>query len=279
MSRIQTKQSPEDWKKTAQLIRKQILKMTHASGTTGAHAGGSLSMAEIMAVLYFGILHYDLEEPKAPERDRFILSKGHGAMALYAALNQAGILSDQELDTFKSNATQLGGHPSMNRDKMIEFSSGSLGQGLSLAVGVCLGLKKAKNFEPHVYVLLGDGECDEGSIWEAAMAASHYGLDNLTVIVDQNQLQYDGETKAVMDLGNLKEKWSSFGWETAAVDGHCPQALYEALKQKQEKPFALIANTVKGKGVSFMERNPLWHNNRLSDQQYEQALAEVEAQL
>lgn len=258
-------------------MRKNILRMTYRSGSVGAHIGGSLSMVEIMAVLYLGILRYDLSDRMNAKRDRFILSKGHGAMALYAALNQAGVLTDQELEDFKGNETVLGGHPSMNREKLIEFSSGSLGQGLSLGVGVCLGLEKAKNHIPNVYVLLGDGECNEGSIWEAAMAASHYGLSRLVAVIDQNGLQYDGVTAEVMDMGSMENKWKSFGWDVVTVDGHSIEALYDAFQTKHERPMAIIANTVKGKGISFMENNALWHNNRLSDKQYEQALAELEA--
>lgn len=258
-------------------MRKNILRMTYRSGSVGAHIGGSLSMVEIMAVLYLAILRYDLSDRMNAKRDRFILSKGHGAMALYAALNQAGVLTDQELEDFKGDETVLGGHPSMNREKLIEFSSGSLGQGLSLGVGVCLGLEKAKNHIPNVYVLLGDGECNEGSIWEAAMAASHYGLGRLVAIIDQNGLQYDGVTAEVMDMGSMENKWKSFGWDVVTVDGHSIEALYDAFQTKHERPMAIIANTVKGKGISFMENNVLWHNNRLSDKQYEQALAELEA--
>ena len=258
-------------------MRKSIVRMTYRSGNVGAHIGGALSMVEIMAVLYLAILRYDLSDRMSAKRDRFILSKGHGAMALYAALNQAGVLTDQELERFKTNETVLGGHPSMNREKLIEFSSGSLGQGLSLGVGVCLGLEKVKNQTPNVYVLLGDGECNEGSIWEAAMAASHYGLNRLVAIIDQNGLQYDGMTAEVMDMGSAENKWKSFGWDVITVDGHSIESLYDAFRTKHERPMAIIANTVKGKGISFMENNALWHNNRLSAKQYEQALAELEA--
>lgn len=256
-------------------MRRQILDMTYHAVSTGAHIGGSLSMVEIMAVLYLGVLRYDAADPANPARDRFILSKGHGAMCMYAAMNQAGILTNEELASFKMNDAVLGGHPSMNRDKLIEFSSGSLGQGLSLGVGVCLGLKRAQNHDPKVYVLLGDGECNEGSIWEAAMAASHYRLDNLIAIIDKNRLQYDGQTTDVMNLKPLAEKWRAFGWDTVEVDGHDVSALYDAFQRQQEKPLAIIAETIKGKGVSFMEGNALWHNNRLTEKQYQQALDEI----
>lgn len=256
-------------------MRRQILEMTYHAISTGAHIGGSLSMVEIMSVLYLGVLRYDATDLKNPVRDRFILSKGHGAMCMYAAMNQAGILTEEELATFKTDDAVFSGHPSMNRDRMIEFSSGSLGQGLSLGVGVCLGLKRAHNEIPRVYVLLGDGECNEGSVWEAAMAASHYKLDNLIAVIDKNQLQYDGETEAVMDMDPMAEKWRAFGWDVIQVDGHDVKALYDAFQQEREKPLAVIADTIKGKGVSFMEGNALWHNNRLTERQYQQALDEL----
>ncbi len=258
-------------------MREQIIEMTRIAPSTGAHAGGALSMVEIMAVLYLGILRYDCSDPQSSTRDRFILSKGHSAMCMYAAMNQAGILTDEELMTYKANESFLGGHPSMCREKLIEFSSGSLGQGLSLGLGVCLGLKRANNTKSKVYVLLGDGECNEGSVWEAAMAASHYELSNLVAVVDKNRMQYDGDTKTVLNIDPLEEKWRSFGWEAVTADGHSVEALYDAFQTEHEKPLVIIANTIKGKGISFMENNVLWHNNRLTEKQYEQAKAELRA--
>lgn len=277
MKADEKRQLVEKCKTAALAMRKNIVQMTYRSGSIGAHIGGSLSMVEIMAVLYLAVLRYDLSNTLNDKRDRFILSKGHGAMTLYAALHQVGVLSDEELEGFKSNDTILGAHPSMNREKLIEFSSGSLGQGLSLGVGVCLGLERSKNYDSKVYVLLGDGECNEGSVWEAAMAASHYRLNHLVAIIDQNHLQYDGTTAEVMDMGSAESKWKSFGWDVITADGHSIEDLYDAFRTEHERPLAIIANTIKGKGISFMENNALWHNNRLSEKQYEQALAELEA--
>lgn len=265
----------ERCKKAASEIRKDILKMTLGTGNTGAHIGGGLSMVEIMAVLYAGIMKYDTQSPGWEERDRFILSKGHGALTYYAALSYAGFIPKDELYTFKTNGTKLYGHPSINPEYSIEFSSGSLGQGLSLGVGVCLALRNKCNHTSRTFVLLGDGECDEGSVWEAAASASHYHLHNLVAIVDKNKIQYDGWTESVLSMESMLEKWESFGWEVVSVDGHDVGQLYNALTMKTDKPLAVIANTVKGCGVSFMENNPIWHNSRLTQEQYNQAIEEV----
>jgi transketolase len=255
-------------------MRIDVIRMTRHSGNIGAHIGGSLSMIEIMAVLYNGVIKFKKDDTTWEGRDRFILSKGHGVMAQYAAMKSIGLLSDDDLMTFKNNETRLYAHPSMNLQIGIEFSSGSLGQGLSLGVGTALALRKKNNYSSHVYVLVGDGECNEGQIWEAAMAASHFKLNNLTVIVDKNKLQYDGETADVMNMDNFAAKWSAFGFETLTVDGHSVEQLLVAFRTGTNKPKAIIAETVKGKGVSFMENNPAWHNNRLTEDQYKQAMAE-----
>lgn len=260
-------------KKAAIDMRKDIIDMTYSVGSTGAHAGGAMSMVEILAVLYLAVMRYDAQDTRWEERDRFVLSKGHGVMALYAALKQKGVIRD--LSTFKKNDSALCAHPSMNMDFGIECSSGSLGMGLSFGVGQALALKKKGN-PAHVYVLVGDGECDEGSIWEAAMSGSHFNLDNLTVIVDKNQLQYDGPTEEILALGSLEKKWEAFGWKTYTVDGHSVEEVYDALTAKCCGPKAIIANTVKGKGVSFMENNAAWHNSSLSAQNYEKAMQEQE---
>lgn len=256
-------------------MRRDALKMSMAAGPTGAHLGGGLSMMEIMAALYFGILRYDVSNPRWEQRDRFILSKGHGALAYYAALGIAGFIHEEEFATFKCNDSELSGHPHMDLDRGIEFSSGSLGQGLSLGVGSALALRRRANDTSRVFVLLGDGEINEGSIWEAAISAAHFKLSRLTVIVDKNGLQYDGSTQAVMDMGDLAGKWDSFGWMTRNVDGHDIPALIDALQVPHDKPLAIIAHTVKGKGISFMENNRLWHHRRLTQEHYEQAMAEL----
>lgn len=264
-----------DLQRVANEIRKDVIRMTYAAGSQGAHIGGSLSMCEIMAVLYHEILRIYPENPSNPERDRFILSKGHGAIAMYAALKSVGIMSDEELLTYKQNESIVTAHPTYMPAKGMEFASGSLGQGLSLGVGVSIGLKKKKN-NAGVYVLVGDGECDEGSVWEAAASAAHYGLSNLTCIVDKNQLQYDGLTDEVMNKGDLESKFKSFGWESITVDGHDVNGLMSAFRIKTDHPKAVICITVKGKGVSFIENNYRWHNASLSEAQYMQALKEQE---
>lgn len=251
-------------------IRHDILRMGLRTGSNGAHFGGGLSMVEIMAVLYLSVMRVDPARPRWPERDRFILSKGHGAMAYYAALKQAGFLTDEELMTFKSNHTFLYGHPSMNPDKGIEFSSGSLGLGLALGAGTAMGLRKRANNTSRVFVLMGDGECDEGSVWESAASAAHFGLSNLLAIVDKNGLQYDGPTREILNMDGMAEKWESFGWQARVVDGHSVSELLEAFDRSESKPTVVIANTVKGKGVPFMEHNPTWHHSRLTQAQFDE---------
>lgn len=263
-------------KEASKRMRVNAIKMTYNVGNVGAHIGGALSMVEIMSALYLGIMKYDIKNPLWEKRDRFILSKGHGVIAQYAALKEAGFLTDEDLLTFKKNETQLYAHPSMNLKMGIEFSSGSLGQGLSLGVGTALALKQKNNTSSRVFVLLGDGECDEGSVWEAAASANHYQLSNLVAIVDKNNLQYDGQTKEILSMDPLEEKWKSFGWKVLSINGHSEKDLLTALNSDSNTPIAIIANTVKGKGVSFMEDNVLWHNNRLTDKQLIQAMEEQE---
>ncbi len=263
----------------AKQIRFDSLRLTLKTGKMGAHIGGALSMAEIMSVLYMGIVRIDPKNPVDENRDRVILSKGHGALAFYSALNNAGLIKANELDTFKSNEGCVFAHPSMNPAMGIEFSGGSLGQGLSLGVGTCLGLARKNNRDSRVFVILGDGECNEGSVWEAAEAAAHYKLSNLTVIVDRNSLQYDGPTNEIMNDEPFEDKWRAFGWDAETVDGHDVGTIYSSLSKKHEKPNAVIALTVKGKGVSFMENNPVWHNHSLTEDQYKQALCEIGVEL
>ena len=255
-------------------MRHDIFRMGLQTGLNGAHFGGGLSLVEIMAVLYRSVLRVNPEKPRWPERDRFILSKGHGAMAYYAALKQVGFVTDEELMTFKSNHTFLYGHPSMNPDKGIEFSSGSLGLGLALGVGTAMGLRKRDNNAPRVFVLMGDGECGEGSVWESAASASHFGLSNLVAIIDKNGMQYDGPTNDVLNMDGMAEKWESFGWQAQTVDGHNLAELLDAFDNLVgDKPSVIVANTIKGKGVSYMENNPAWHHNRLTQAQFEELTA------
>ena len=261
----------------AQEMRQDILRMGLQTGLNGAHFGGGPSLVEIMAVLYKSVMRVNPAAPRWPERDRFILSKGHGAMAYYAALKQAGFVTDEELMTFKSNQTFLYGHPSMNPDKGIEFSSGSLGLGLALGVGTAMGLRKRGNNQSRVFVLMGDGECGEGSVWESAASAAHFGLTNLVAIIDKNGLQYDGPTREVLNMDGMAEKWESFGWQARTVDGHDLAELLSAFEDLGNQPTVIVANTVKGKGVSFMENNPAWHHNRLTQAQFDELTARKRA--
>jgi len=257
-------------------VRKNILEMAVAAGASSAHFGGALSITEIVSTLFAYQMKIDKKNPKWEERDRFILSKGHACLAYYAALCEVGYISNNELKTFEQNDTNLLGHPVINRDLGIEFSNGSLGMGLSLGIGVAISSKrKKKNF--NVYVIVGDGECNEGSIWEGAMAAPNFNLDNLYVIIDKNNFQQTGSNKEIMNVGNLKDKWSSFGWHTVELDGHNVKDLYNFFQESEniKKPKAIIANTIKGKGFSFSENNNDWHHSILSKSFYEKAIKEL----
>ncbi|MDE4907330.1 transketolase [Methanogenium marinum] len=235
-------------------------------------------MIEIMATLYGGILRFDPKNPEWDGRDRFILSKGHGVLAYYTALAEAGFFPKDELLKFEVNGECLPGHPILNMEKGIECSTGSLGMGLPFGAGLALAGKMQKK-SYRTYVLVGDGECDEGSIWECAMFASHYHLSNLIAIVDSNKLQYDGPCCEIMNLDNFKAKWESFGWDVTEVDGHNVKELYDAFSvcshSSNGKPQVIIADTVKGKGVSFMENNKEWHHSTLSQKQYDLAMQEI----
>ena len=258
-------------------VRKNILDMALNAGSSSAHFGGALSIAEIVSTLFEGFMQLDKNDPKWEDRDRFILSKGHACLAYYAALCEIGYISKKELKTFEKNDSNLLGHPVINRDLGIEFSNGSLGMGLSLGIGVALASKlKKKNFK--VFVVIGDGECNEGSVWESAMAAPNFSLDNLYAIIDNNSYQQTGSNKQIMDLKNLNNKWKSFGWNTTDLDGHNISELYNYFKSSKDikGPKAIIAKTVKGKGFSFSENNNDWHHSVLSKSFYEKALKELE---
>jgi transketolase len=263
----------------AKKSRGQLLELAFKSDGP-SHLGGGLSMIEIFTVLYGSVLIYDSQNPEWENRDRFILSKGHGVLPYFVALHNAGFISQEVLYTYKKNESDLISHPVMNLPLGMESSNGSLGHGLSMAVGISLALKKKNNFTSRVFVVLGDGECNEGSVWEASMSAAHFKLDNLVAIVDYNKLQSDGDSNTVMDIGVMETKWESFGWEVIPVDGHDINALKDALSNKESsssyKPRVVIAHTVKGKGVSFMENNNAWHHNRLTQSTFEQAIAELE---
>ena len=253
-------------------IRKRIVDLSFKAGKNGSHLGGCLSLVEILEAVSFV---YKRDEDDLENRDRLILSKGHGALALYCALEQKGILTTDEIETFESNGTDYFAHAKRNVAKGVEFSGGSLSLGLSYAVGVALACK-TKGLQNNVYTIVGDGECNEGLVWESLMAATKYQLDNLIVIVDCNGLQSDGYTKNVMDISRLSDKFSSFGFDTDVVDGHDVDALATVLQKNGGKPHAIIAQTVKGRGLSFVENNPKWHHGVLTQALYDQAKKELE---
>ena len=264
----------EELEALARRIRLDVAKMTHQSGLKGAHLGGSMSVADILAVLYGNILKYDPANPDNPERDRLIISKAHAAVALYAALHQAGFLSDEEIGHALQGNSPFFEHPKKSPEHGIEFSGGSLGQGLSLGMGTALGLKK-KGVSARVFVILGDGECDEGQVWEAAAAVTHFGLDNVTVIVDDNGLQFDGRKEDILKPGDPAARWASLGYDVRTVDGHNVEELQEALLAESDKPKVIIAKTVKGKGVHFAENDVTWHTGRLTDELYQEAIRDI----
>ena len=263
-------------KMIANHMRQQLLTLGYSAGTKGAHFGSGLSIIELTATLYGAILRLNKVNPHDENRDRFILSKGHGSLGLYTALAEAEIISEEELRTFEINDGFLPGQPQLNIDKGIEFSSGSLGHGLSFGIGSALFAKNmGKDFK--TYVLMGDGECNEGSVWEAVMSAAHFKLDNLITIVDRNRLQSDGVSSDIMNMDDFPNKWRSFGWATTEIDGHNISEVFDALTLENPtgKPYAIIANTIKGKGISFMENNNEWHHNRLTEEQYITAMSEL----
>lgn len=245
-------------KQLAWLIRRHGIEMTHLSG--GSHIGAILSVADIIAVLYADVMKFDPEQPDQDDRDRFILSKGHAGASIYAALAENGFFPVAELKTHYANGSRLSGHVSHHLPG-VDFSTGSLGHGLSAACGMALAAKK--NHRDHrVFAVLGDGECDEGSVWEAALFANHFRLDNLIAVVDHNHMQSLDTCENTLELGDLTAKWKAFGWNVFAVDGHDHEALRNAFLEADQsagRPAVIIANTVKGKGVSFMEGDILWH--------------------
>ena len=257
-------------------MRRDILKMALAANTRGAHLGGSLSLVEIMAALY-GVMRIDPRNMTDGNRDRLILSKGHGVMAQYAALRQLGVLTEEDLRAFKAEDSPLTVHPAVSPILGIDCATGSLGQGLSFAIGMALGLRLKGNAAPRVFVVLGDGECNEGAVWEAAMYAAHVSLGNLVVIVDKNGIQNDGFTKDIVRVENMEDRWRAFGWEACSVDGHAVPDLEGALRAPHTGPLAVIARTIKGKGVSFMENVPQWHYGMVTDKIFAAAMHELEA--
>ena len=262
---------------TAAKVRMGIIESTH--GAKAGHPGGSLSATEMFTYLYFKELNIDPKNPKAENRDRFVLSKGHTAPGLYAALANRGFFPVEDLPTLRHIDSYLQGHPNMNTVPGVDMSTGSLGQGISVAVGMALGAKH-QNKDFRVYTLLGDGEIQEGQVWEACMAAAHYKLDNLVVIVDNNGLQIDGNIADVMSPYPIFDKLVAFGFHTIAIDGHDFDAIESALNEAKTvkgQPTAIVMSTIKGKDVSYMENDAGWHGKAPNDAEYEVAMAELKA--
>ena len=260
-------------------IRKNAVTAVYSASS--GHPGGSLSSADLMAVLYFDEMNVDPKNPKMEDRDRFVLSKGHCSPALYGTLAEAGFFDKEELKTFRHIDSRLQGHPDMKHIPGVDMSTGSLGLGISAACGMALSAKAYKK-DYRVYALLGDGEIEEGQVWEAAMYASHYKLDNLCIFVDLNGLQIDGSTAEVMNSSPLDKKFEAFGWNTLTIDGHNYDEIKKALRYARGtkgKPTAVIMKTVKGKGVSYMENSVKWHGVAPNEEEYEKAISELDAHI
>ena len=267
--------SVQELKSIAKTVRGDIVSMLTESAS--GHPGGSLSAADIVTALFFGEMNIDVNNPKDENRDRFVLSKGHAAPVLYSALARKGYFPVEELRTLRKINSRLQGHPSMRYLPGIDMSTGSLGQGISSAVGMALA-GKIDNRTYRVYTLLGDGELEEGQVWEAAMSAAHYKLNNLTAFIDFNGLQIDGNIEDVMNPSPIDTKFEAFGWNTIVIDGHNMEEIFAAIekaKKCEDKPTAIVCKTVKGKGVSFMENQASWHGTAPSKEQCSQALTEI----
>lgn len=264
----------EDIEQLALKIRKNAVNMTSAGGSS--HIGSILSIADILAVLYGSVMNYKADEPKWKGRDRFILSKGHAGAGVYAALAESGFMPVEKLRTHYQDGSDLSGHVSHKGIPGVEFSTGSLGHGLPVATGMALAAKINRD-KHNIYVLMSDGECDEGSNWEAALFAPHHKLDNLVVIIDRNKLQSIHSTEDTLGLEPFVDKWQAFGWNVVDVDGHDHEQLISACNSKMVgKPLCIMANTTKGKGISFMENQVLWHYRSPQGKEYEAAIKELE---
>lgn len=263
----------------ADKVRKNALTAVYSAQS--GHPGGSLSSADIMTLLYFEVMNIDPKNPKDPDRDRFVLSKGHCAPALYSVLAERGFLPVEDIKTFRKTDSYLQGHPDMNKVPGVDMSTGSLGQGVSAAGGMALAAKLDKK-DYRVYSVLGDGELEEGQVWEQAMFAAHYKLDNFTIFIDNNGLQIDGDIKDVMNPTPIDKKFEAFGWNVICTDAHDFNALLDAVnraKATKGKPTAVIMKSVKGKNVSFMENEAGWHGSAPNEEQYNQAVSELDARI
>ncbi len=261
----------------ANKVRKNAL--TAVYNAKSGHPGGSLSIADVLTLLYFEVMNVDPKDPKNPDRDRFVLSKGHTAPALYGTLAERGFFPVEDVATFRSIGSYLQGHPDMNKVPGVDMSTGSLGQGVSAAGGMALaGKLDGKSY--RVYSVLGDGELEEGQVWEQAMFAAHYKLDNFTIFIDNNGLQIDGDITKVMNPTPIDEKFRAFGWHVIVTDAHDFEKLLAAVEEAKAtkgQPTAVIMKSVKGKNVSFMENNPAWHGAAPNKEQYDQAISELDA--
>lgn len=274
---IQREFTDAELEDVASRCRRLIVKIGHEAGAFGAHFGPALSLVEIMTAVYGTAVRHTPSECSHVDRDRVILSKGHGSLALYAVLHENGFIDEERILTAEKDGTTLPGQPIRNRELGIEFSSGSLGMGLAFGVGLALSARMTES-QRNVYVIMGDGETNEGSVWEAAMAGSHFRLGHLTAIIDVNDLQSDGPTAQIMSC-SLAEMWRSFGWDVIEVDGHSVAELRAALTTPlTDRPRCVLARTVKGKGVSFMEGAAEWHHGRLTEAQFETAWQDVHEQ-
>lgn len=270
-------------KKNLELMAYKIRKLalTGIYNANSGHPGGSLSIAEIMSVLYFDVMNVDPKTPKNPDRDRFVMSKGHCAPALYAALAYKGFFPEKDVETLRKTDSYMQGHPDMKNIPGVDMSTGSLGQGICAANGMALAAK-LDNKDYRVYAVLGDGELEEGQVWEAAMFAAHYKLDNITAFVDLNLLQIDGDVRKVMNPTPVDKKFEAFGWNVIVTDAHDVEKLKNAIeeaKNTKDKPTVIIANSVKGKGVSYMENNAAWHGAAPNEEQFKQAVCELDAKI
>jgi len=273
---FQDKAEIAEYEALAKGLRKEILDMIYR--TRSPHIGSSLSMVELFTVLYFKVLSLNSNNPKDENRDRFILSKGHGCATLFAVLARKGFLKEEEVKSFAVDGGCLGQHPNRDVEKGIEITSGSLGHGLSVSAGMALA-GKYDDAEYRVFAFLGDGELNEGTVWEGALFASHNKLDNLTVIIDRNRLQALGEGERIMSLEPLADKWKAFGWGVREIDGHNFEEIIKSLESipfEKGKPSCIIANTIKGKGISFMENDFRWHDKCPDEAEYQKALKELE---
>lgn len=262
-------------KETARTIRQDIIEMLAESNS--GHPGGSLSAVEILTALYFSEMNVNPDDPHCEDRDRFVLSKGHAAPVLYSTLAEKGYFEKKHLNTLRKLGSILQGHPNMNDTPGVDMSTGSLGQGLSAANGMALAGKLDKK-DYRVFVMLGDGELEEGQVWEAAMTSAHYKLDNVTAFVDHNRLQIDGPIEKVMNPEPVADKFAAFGWHVISIDGHSFEEIFKAIdeaKTVKGKPTMIVANTVKGKGVSFMENQAGWHGTAPNKEQRDQAIKEL----